>query len=80
MTVHVACRIQEQAAAGETLVSCATAQFTSGDIAYRSRGEAILKGVREPVELYSVLPGPASPKRGCREQRARPVGTRLGSE
>ena len=64
---------------GETLVSSATAQFATGDITYRSRGEVILRGVREPMELYAVEPGPGPPapeRRSCREKgRRAPLGS-----
>jgi adenylate cyclase len=54
--VNIASRVANEAAAGETLVSATVRDLarTSAGVSFEDRGERELKGVSEPVRLWSV--------------------------
>jgi class 3 adenylate cyclase len=56
--VNIAARVCAQAAPGELLVTETVRSLTRTLVPYRfvSRGSRRLKGITEPIELYSVLP------------------------
>ena len=56
--VNIAARISALSAPGEVLVSRTVAELarTSAGVVFEDRGEFELKGVREAVRVYAVLP------------------------
>ncbi len=55
IAVHIAARISAVAAAGEILVSRTVKDLVAGSgLQFRERGKHSLKGLREPMELYSA--------------------------
>ena len=55
IAVHVAARVSGEAAPGEVLVSATVKDLVAGSgLGFEARGERVLKGVPEPVKLYSV--------------------------
>ena len=66
--VNVAARICAQAEPGEVLVSETVRALTRTylDVGFQPRGRRRLKGIAEPVALYSVVKGPEGATRGDR--------------
>ncbi|MDQ3147648.1 MAG: AAA family ATPase, partial [Actinomycetota bacterium] len=54
-TVNVAARLEKAAGPGEVLVGAVTAQLTGDRVSYRNRRPVVLKGKRDPVEVYEAL-------------------------
>ena len=55
IAVHVAARISAEATPGEVLVSATVKDLVAGSgLGFEDRGERALKGVPEPVKLFSV--------------------------
>jgi adenylate cyclase len=54
--VNIAARVAAASAAGETLVSATVRELarTSAGVAFEDRGEQALKGIDDPVRVYSV--------------------------
>jgi len=57
-TTHLAARVEQLAAPGSVLLSGATARLVSGHVILQSRPSVLVKGIREPVEVWELL-GPA---------------------
>ena len=56
IAVHIAARVAAEAAAGETVVSRTVRDLVAGSgLRFQERGTRELKGLPEPVQLYSVL-------------------------
>ncbi len=78
LAVNIAARICAQAHPGEVLVSETVRTLTrsSGDLVFTPRGRRQLKGVSEPIALFSVGAGAAGDRPLRRTSRDRPaVGT-----
>ena len=53
-TVNVAARLEKAAAPGEVLVGRLTAELTGDRVIYRERRPVVLKGKRDPVEVFEA--------------------------
>jgi class 3 adenylate cyclase/tetratricopeptide (TPR) repeat protein len=54
-TVNVAARLEKVAAPGEVLCGALTAELAGGGIRFRERQPVLLKGKREPVEVWEAV-------------------------
>ena len=54
-TVNVAARLEKTAAPGEVLCGRLTAELAGSRVSFRSRQPVLLKGKREPVEVWEAL-------------------------
>ena len=54
-TVNVAARLEETATAGEVLCGRLTVELARSAVAFRQRAPVVLKGKREPVEVWEAL-------------------------
>ncbi len=56
VAVHIAARISEHAAAGESLVSRTVKDLVAGaELKFIDRGKPSLKGIAEPIELFAAF-------------------------
>jgi pimeloyl-ACP methyl ester carboxylesterase len=61
VAVHIAARVAAHASAGETLVSRTVKELVAGaDLCFVSRGKPELRGIAEPIELFSASTGTAT--------------------
>jgi pimeloyl-ACP methyl ester carboxylesterase/class 3 adenylate cyclase len=61
VAVHIASRVAGQAGAGETLVSRTVKDLVAGvDLCFVSQGKFELRGITEPIELFSAAMGTAT--------------------
>jgi class 3 adenylate cyclase/tetratricopeptide (TPR) repeat protein len=58
-TTHLAARLEQLAAPGTVLATAATARLAEGYVSLLPRGEAAVKGLARPVQIFEVTgPGP----------------------